>query len=207
MRAATRKRRNPYTHLLLLARPFRVHTEPSPAIASSGCAPRALPPFRELYEEHFAFTWRSLRYLGVPDSQLDDAVQDVWIAVHRRLSDFEGRSELKTWLFGIAVNVQRNLHRTEQRRAGLVPLPSVLISPLADPVLEREAQEAWTLVQTFLATLDELRRAVFVASLLEGMTPAETAEATGLEVTAIYHRVRSLRESFRNWVAATRGEP
>jgi RNA polymerase sigma-70 factor (ECF subfamily) len=166
-----------------------------------------LPSFRELYEEHFAFTWRSLRYLGVSHSQLDDAVQDVWIAVHRRLADFEGRSNLQTWLFGIAVNVQRNLHRTEQRRGGLVPLPSALISPQPDPMLEREAQEAWLLVEGFLATLDDLRRAVFVASLLEGMTPAETAEATGLEVSAIYHRVRSLRQSFRLWVAARGGEP
>jgi len=184
-----------------------VPIEPSRASAPSGCAPLPLPSFRELYEAHFAFTWRSLRYLGVADPQLDDAVQDVWIAVHRRLADFEGRSDFKTWLFGIALNVQRNLHRTEQRRHWLVPLPSVLISPWADPALEREAQEAWALVQEFLATLDELRRSVFVASLLEGMTPAETARATGLEVSTIYHRVRSLRESFRSWVAARRGEP
>jgi RNA polymerase sigma-70 factor, ECF subfamily len=190
-----------------LARPFRVPTEPSAAIASSGCAPRVWPPFRELYEQHFAFTWRSLRYLGVPDAQLDDAVQEVWITVHRRLADFEGRSGLETWLFGIAVNVQRNLRRTERRRAEVVPLPRVLISHLADPVLEREAQEAWTMVEAFLTTLDDVRRAVFVASLLEGMTPAETAEATGLEVSAIYHRVRSLRESFRTWVAARGAEP
>jgi RNA polymerase sigma-70 factor (ECF subfamily) len=189
--------------LLLLARPFCAHTEPSPA----GTAAGPLPSFRELYEEHFAFTWRSLRYLGVSHSQLDDAVQDLWIAVHRRLADFEGRSNLQTWLFGIAVNVQRNLHRTEQRRGGLVPLPSALISPLPDPMLAREAQEAWLLVEGFLATLDDLRRAVFVASLLEGMTPAETAEATGLEVSAVYHRVRSLRQSFRLWVAARGGEP
>jgi DNA-directed RNA polymerase specialized sigma24 family protein len=45
-----------------------------------------------------------------------------------------------------------------------------------------------------------------VASLIEGLSPAETAEATGLEVSAIYHRVRSLRQSFRLWVAAHRGE-
>jgi RNA polymerase sigma-70 factor (ECF subfamily) len=184
-----------------------VHRVPAPPTAVSGCSPRALPSFRELYDQYFAFTWRSLRYLGVSEPQLDDAVQEVWITVHRRLGDFEGRSNLQTWLFGIAVNVQRNLHRTERRRGGIVPLPNVLISPLADPMLEHEAQEAWTLVEGFMATLDDERRALFVASLLEEMTPAETAEATGLEVTTIYHRVRSLRQSFRNWVDAHGGEP
>lgn len=184
-----------------------MHRVPAPSSAVSSRAPRALPAFRELYDDYFAFTWRSLRYLGVSEPQLDDAVQEVWITVHRRLAEFEGRSNLQTWLFGIAVNVQRNLHRTERRRGGLVPLPNVLISPLADPALEHDAQEAWTLVESFMATLDNERRALFVASLLEQMTPAETAEATGLDVTTIYHRVRSLRQSFRSWVDAHGGEP
>jgi len=184
-----------------------VHTEPATAASSvTGFAPCALPPFRQLYEEHFAFTWRSLRYLGVSAPQLDDAVQDLWVTVYRRLSDFEARSEFRTWLFGIAVNIQRNLRRSESRRAELVPLSLELSSPSADPSLEHDAQEAWARVQEFLASLDDLRRAVFVASLLEGMSPAETAAATGLEVSAIYHRVRSLRRSFQLWVAREQGE-
>jgi RNA polymerase sigma-70 factor (ECF subfamily) len=181
---------------------------PAPAVAPKASVSTALPPFRELYEKHFAFTWRSLRYLGVAEAQLDDAVQEVWVAAYRRLADFEGRSDLRTWLFSIAINVQRNLHRSERRHSAHVPLPTALISPAADPALEREGREAWMLVLGFLETLDGTRRAVFVASLLEGMAPAEAAEATGLDVTTIYHRVRSLRRSFRLWAAAARrGEP
>src|SRR5688572_18798381 len=91
--------------------------------AREATSPLALPArdFRELYASHFSFTWRSLRYLGVPSQHLDDAVQEVWVAVHRRLADFEGRSDVKTWLFGIALNVQRNLYRAERRRSGHVP--------------------------------------------------------------------------------------
>lgn len=184
-----------------------MQTEPNPCFDPPGFAPGAPPPFRELYDRFFAFTWRSLRYLGVADSQLDDAVQEVWIAAYRRLSDFEGRADIKTWLFSIAINVQRNLYRSEQRRAGFVPLTHAIPSPMADPLLEREGQEAWLLVRGFMASLDELRRAVFVASLLEGMSPSETAEATGLDVPSVYHRVRSLRRSFRLWAAAHRSEP
>jgi RNA polymerase sigma-70 factor (ECF subfamily) len=160
-----------------------------------------------LYAQQFAFTWRSLRHLGVPDAQLDDAVQELWIVAYRRLADFEGRGDIKTWLFGIAINVQRNLYRASRRWAGLVPLPHALSSAVGDPLLEREGQEAWALVRQFMASLDEVRRAIFVASLLEGMSPAETAEATGLDVQTIYHRARSLRHSFRTWAATHRGEP
>lgn len=145
--------------------------------------------------------------MGIAESQLDDAVQELWVIVYRRLPEFEGRSELRTWLFGIALNVRRNFSRAERRRPALVALPVELTSMAPDPLSEHEGREAWLLVERFMATLDEVRRAVFVASCLEGMSPAETAEATGLEVTAIYHRVRSLRRSFEHWAAAHRGQP
>lgn len=185
----------------------RVHTEPAPSAEPPSLAPSAPASFRELYERHFAFTWRCLRHLGVPDAQLDDAVQEVWIAAHRRLADFEGRADIKTWLFGIAINVQRNQHRSERRWAGFVPLTPALVSPAADPSQEREGREAWALVQKFVGSLDDVRRAIFVGALLEGLSPAETAAATGLDVPTIYHRVRSLRRSFQLWADAHRSEP
>ena len=40
--------------------------------------------FDALYDEHFAFVWRSLKRLGVPVAALDDAVQDVFIVALRR---------------------------------------------------------------------------------------------------------------------------
>jgi len=190
-----------------LAAVSRVQPDPSPALDLPGLPAVAAPSFRELYDLHFAFTWRSLRHLGVPEAQLDDAVQELWIAAHRRLRQFEGRADIKTWLFGIAVNIQRNLYRSERRRDAHVPLPSALTSPLADPMLAHEGRQAWLSVVAFMDSLDDLRRAIFVASLLEGMSPAETAEATGLDVRTIYHRVRSLRQSFRLWADAHRGEP
>jgi RNA polymerase sigma-70 factor, ECF subfamily len=187
-------------------------SDPSPS--SSAVAPRgavlpspSLPDFRQLYATHFAFTWRSLRYLGVPSQQLDDAVQEVWVVVHRRLGEFQGRSALETWLFGIALNVQRNLYRSERRRSAQVPLSEELCSTSPDPLLEREGRETWLLVMRFLQTLDDERRAVFVASLLEGLPQGEAAEACGLDVPTVYLRVRSLRRAFRSWASAQRGDP
>lgn len=173
---------------------------------ASSDVPPALP-FETLYSTYFGFTWRVLGHLGVPARSMDDAVQEVWVVVHQRLSGFEGRSALKTWLFGIALNVQRNLYRAERRRAGHVPLPEEeLRSSFPDPLLEREGREAWSLVMRFLESLDDERRTVFVASLLEGLPPAETAQVCGLDVPTVYLRVRSLRRAFRAWASAQRGE-
>ncbi|NJL96066.1 MAG: TIR domain-containing protein, partial [Anaerolineae bacterium] len=63
------------------------------------------PRFDAVYDEYFEFAWRSLRRLGVPTEALDDAVQDLFLVVHRRLDSFEGRSSLRTWIFGIALRV------------------------------------------------------------------------------------------------------
>lgn len=129
------------------------------------------------------------------------------MVVYRRLSDFEGRSDIETWLFGIALNVQRNLRRSDRRREPLQPLTDDLVSRLADPALESEGQEAWRLVQEFLSTLDDTRRTIFAACLLEGLSAPEGAQITGLDVETIYNRIRALRRSFQRWAAARREAP
>ncbi len=49
-----------------------------------------------LFHEHAAFAWRLLRRLGVADADTDDVCQEVFLTVHRRLPDFEGRSSTRT---------------------------------------------------------------------------------------------------------------
>jgi RNA polymerase sigma-70 factor, ECF subfamily len=155
--------------------------------------------FEQLYLLYFGFTWRVLGHLGVPQHAIDDAVQELWLVVHRRLPAFEARSSLKTWLFGIALNVARNHRRAEDRRQRNLPDLAFTGAPL-DPELIREGREAWERVQRFLVTLDEQRRAIFVCNLLENLSANETAEATCVEVSTVYQRVRSLRQSFKQWL-------
>src|SRR5687768_15277156 len=79
---------------------------------------RAMPAsFDEIYRAHFGFVWRTLRALGVPSAALDDGAQEVFVVVHRRLAEFEGRASVKSWLFAIARGVAANQRRTVRRRA------------------------------------------------------------------------------------------
>lgn len=173
----------------------------------------ALPPaevnaglsFERLYTLYFAFSWRALRHLGVPAGSLEDAAQEVWMIVHCRLPAFEARSNARTWLFGIAMNVARNRRRGLRRAPEMRPLPEHMASARPDPEGEHTGQEAWRKVQSFLDTLDEQRRAVFVSSLIEQLSAAEAAEATGLDVPAVYHHVRRLRQAFKAYLAQLEG--
>ena len=58
--------------------------------------------FDEVYTAHVGFVWRVLRGLGVAPEQLEDAAQDVFMFVHRRLSTFVGSAAIKTWLFSFS---------------------------------------------------------------------------------------------------------
>src|ERR1041384_5180517 len=97
-------------------------TADMPSAAHALAEPRsaAIPAFDEVYAAHVGFVWRVLRTFGVPDAQIEDAVQDVFVVVHRRLAEWEGRAAITTWLFAIARRVAstHRRRRSEERRVG-----------------------------------------------------------------------------------------
>jgi len=155
----------------------------------------AEPPgdLARIYEEHFDFVWRSARRLGVPDSAVDDVVQEVFIVVHRQLASFEGRSSMKTWLFGILRNVVLRQRRSWARRREEALEESAVAAdaaPADEHLAEREARRV---LHALLAGLDDDKRAVFVLAELEQMSAPEIAEATGLKLNTVYSRLRLAR--------------
>src|SRR5882672_886762 len=175
----------------------REPTGPLRPLAVSAEVPETPPTFEALYEEHFDFVWRSLRRLGIPAPSIDDAVQDVFLVVHRRLGEFEGRSSVKTWLFGIALRVA-SVHRRAAARRPTEPLTEEPADAAAPPAAEAlsEAREAARLVHQLLDCLDEDRRAVFVLSELEQMTAPEISMALGVNLNTVYSRLRLARRDF-----------
>src|SRR5688572_5886471 len=57
--------------------------------------------FNDFYSKHAQFVARSLRRLGIHDELLDDALQEVFVVVHRKLPELEGDQHEKTWVFRI----------------------------------------------------------------------------------------------------------
>lgn len=151
--------------------------------------------FADIYREHFDLVWRSLRHLGVTPPALDDAVQEVWMVVYRQLPQFEGRSRVTTWLFGVALNVARSQRRKNRASYSVEPLSEEMPSRAPDPEKALAGRDAWLEVESFLSSLDDVPRAIFVSALLENLSPAETAEAIGVDVGLVYRRVRALRRA------------
>lgn len=149
-----------------------------------------------IYREHFVFVWRTLRALGVPHPMLDDVAQEVFLVAHRRGDSFEGRSSVKTWLFGIAVRVAANVRRGAKRRPIADPLPPSLTTDMPDPEQRAVRAEATRFVERFLADLDDGPREAFIACVLEEMSVPEAARALGVNVNTMSSRLRLARARF-----------
>jgi len=178
----------------------------------------ALPTLGDIYREHFDFVWRSLRRMGVAPGSMDDAAQDVFLVVHRKLAAFERRSSVKTWLFGIVARVAHDHRRSEQRKGAPVryEAPTALDS-LPDratpgPMQRAEQSASIRLLEELLSRMSPEKRDVFFLAELEQMTAPEIAEALGIRLTTVNSRLRVARIEFEEALARHRarekeGEP
>lgn len=146
-----------------------------------------------VYRAHHAFVWRTVRHLGVDPDRIDDAVQDTFLVVHRRLGEFEGRAALRTWLFEIARRVAGRYRRTAAREAPRrCEVPELTTGERPDEDLARA--EAAEILQEFLDELDRDKSVVFIMAELEQRRAPEIAEALALNLNTVYARLRAARQ-------------
>ena len=166
------------------------------AQASSDAAPKLA--FEEVYAQHYRFVWRVLRARGLPAAAVDDAVQDVFVVVHRRLPDFDGRNGIRTWLFRIASWVVAHERRRFRTTRGHEPIEEVSISDAGPGPFEMAARsQAIRTLERILTRMDEEKRIVFVLMDVEEMKAHEVAELLSVNVNTVYSRLRLAREQLR----------
>jgi RNA polymerase sigma-70 factor (ECF subfamily) len=167
-------------------------TFPADVAPEARCRPESL---EAVYREHFSTTWRVLRRLGVPEAQLDDATQDVFLVVHRKLDAFDARSPLRSWIVAIAVRVASEYRRRGARRR-TEQLDEAIPDAAPDPAQVSEMQESVRLLHEVLNTLDEKKRTVFVLAELEQLSVPEITQVLGVNLNTVYSRLRSARKEF-----------
>ena len=157
----------------------------------------ALHDFRSLYEHYFPLVWRWATRLGIPHSALDDVVQEIFLAIFQHVDEFEGRSSLKTWIFGVTIGVTRNFRR--RHTSGPIGDSSSELDTLLERAPHPEAiaqqTEALALLQAILDGLDEEKREVFVLSELEELTMIEISQIVGVSPNTVTSRLRLARQA------------
>jgi RNA polymerase sigma-70 factor, ECF subfamily len=133
---------------------------------------RSEEAFDALYDAHTPALYAlAMRLTGGDQSEAEDLVQESWVRAVRALSTFRARSQLRSWLCGLLVNVRRARIRTDWRT---VDAPD--IEPVADSALSDDALD----LERAIAALPEGARDVFVLHDVYGYTHGEIAEMLGI---------------------------
>lgn len=149
---------------------------------------------RRLFREHVTRVHRTVsRILGPHDGDVDDVVQQVFVAALDGAANFDGRSRVSTWLVGIATRRALDAARDRHRRDRWSHLKEWvgLGQPRARPDVVREARQA---AEWALGHLTPDQRAAFVLFEVEGHTLAEISAMTGVGISTIHARAVAARK-------------
>lgn len=160
----------------------------------------------ELYQQHYAFVWRNARRLGCADDWVDDAVQEVFLVVARRLSELGPDANVRGWLFAIAYRVVQRMRRDRARYRSRLERYNETRADVRAESAEGSSQAARQL-RELLSRLDDARRVVVILVELEGMTSAETSAVLGVPQGTVDTRLRAARKQLRQLLEAERKGP
>jgi RNA polymerase sigma-70 factor (ECF subfamily) len=166
-----------------------------------------------LLASHEARVYRVARGITGNAADAEEVVQDVFLAVLRRIGDFEGRSALGTWIYRIAANTALNKRRGKRLELE-VPLEEHLPAfeddghrqgdrsyLLADwsrrPDEELLAEESRAALQQAIDALPSAYRAVLVLRDVEELSNEEAAAALGESLASVKSRLHRARMALR----------
>ncbi|MCH9688098.1 MAG: sigma-70 family RNA polymerase sigma factor [Deltaproteobacteria bacterium] len=155
------------------------------------------PDVSDVYRDHFRFVWASLLRMGVPEAAVEDALQDVFIVVHRRLDGWEGRSSLRAWLFGIVRRVAHRYRRGRSRTDRKLQALAQQGPPALDLEAELGERQLWAVLLQALDELDEDKRAAITLHVLEELSGPEVAAMLQINVDTAYSRIKAARRTLR----------
>ena len=184
--------------------PVRVAGAATSEPPTAAGAEAARPAFRAVFAAHFDYVWHTLRRLGVRDAELEDVTHDVFLAVFRKLEQYDAARPLRPWLFGFAFRMASD-HRDLARHRFEVAGDRVEGHDERPNALEHALQnEALVLAQRALATLELDRRAVFILHELDECPMPEVARALAVPLNTAYSRLRLARADLARAVGRLR---
>lgn len=153
----------------------------------------------EVYDQYQATVHAFARRLVGDAEAARDLVHDVFLALPKAITRFQGQASLKTFLLSIAINHARHHSRAAARRRKAFERFSK--EPQNDSTLPDEAAQRRHLARELRRALDKLpldQRVAFVLCEVEERTSREAAEIAGTNEgtmrTRLFHAKRKLRD-------------
>ncbi len=149
---------------------------------------------RELFRTHVTRLHRhAARILGVDDPDVEDVVQQSFLAALDGAARFDGRSSLSTWLFGITTRRALDAARSRWRRHRWSRVAEA-VGMGAAPSQPDDGYQQRSDAETYLKALPPEQRVVFVMHDVEGYTFAEISGVTGVGISTLHGRLMAARK-------------
>jgi RNA polymerase sigma factor (sigma-70 family) len=166
--------------------------------------------FETLYDRHALPVWRFVQR-SVQDAALaDDLVQDVWFSVVRHAAQYEPRAKFRTWLFTLAHHRMVDHWRTQKNHTSLdaetedgASLAEMLAAESGfGPERRLDSRELAQALLDALAALPAVQREAFLLQAEAGLSVAEIAQTTGVNMETAKSRLRYARARLRETLEA-----
>lgn len=137
----------------------------------------------------------------------EDVLQETFITIFNKIGDFQGQSQLSTWIYRIATNAAlmklRERHRDQGRRTTLDDVDQLDIVPgrlapeAPNPFDVLLRQESSAILAAAIDSLPELYSATFVLKDIEQLPIEEVAAILEISTEAAYSRLKRARMFLR----------
>jgi RNA polymerase sigma-70 factor (ECF subfamily) len=151
--------------------------------------------FRQEVEATIPALRRFARALTRDTETADDLVQDTLVRALRSEHLFHG-GELRTWMYTILANLNRNRLRSLARRPVMVPVD--------DGDAAVDAAEGARDIERALATLVDEQRDALLLVVLEGLSYREVAEIQGVPIGTVMSRLARARQQLKSFLEGGR---
>jgi RNA polymerase sigma-70 factor (ECF subfamily) len=175
--------------------------------------------FDQLAQAHGSYVFNLAYYLtGGNHADADDLAQTTFIRAFKALKHFEGRSEFRTWLHRITVNLWKNMVRSQVRRKyfqhrslneppreGSRGLEQEITEPRPDAAEQVAQSELSKIIQGAIAQLPPDEREVTVLRDVEGYAYEEIAKLCNIPLGTVKSRLARARRLLREALEPTLG--
>ena len=162
------------------------------------CRAGDMAVWRALYDGYLPLVFRVARRMGVPERDLADVCQEVFLRVHRGLGSFRGEAQFSTWLYRITLNESARSRRAHFLRDGLGRLLGREDAPAAPPGPDEQLarHQATRELERVLVGMKPRQRQVFVLFEIEELPIEQIAEILGCPRETVRSRLRHARADF-----------
>jgi RNA polymerase sigma-70 factor (ECF subfamily) len=159
------------------------------------------PEFGAIYEEHSkAIFYLTLRMLADP-SAAEDATHDVFLKAFRKMGEFRGESNIRTWLYRIAINHCHNIQQSWHQRHMVSSSDDEHLweSSVSEtnPLRVLETKELGQRIQKTLEVLPEEYRLLLLLVADEKLSYDEIGALTGQTGDAVRGKLHRARKAFQ----------